>query len=121
MPNDARMCASMATQVSLAVTRFKDRKGPRETGPLLDLLRDTPLLDAVAVALACAIADRVLGDSFTPFRDAFTRGLQAERMSEPVVARLHGLTRQVVDDTLVERLLGRLENDGQFKGALKRV
>jgi hypothetical protein len=47
--------------------------------------------------------------------------LQAERLSEPVVARLHGLIRQVVDEALVERLLGRLENDGQFKGSLKRA
>ena len=121
MPSDARMNASMAAQVSQAVTRFKGRRGPRETGSLLDLLRDTPLFDAPAIACACEIADQVLGAAFAPFRDAFTQGLQAERMSEPVVARLHGLIRQVVDEALVERLLGRLKNDGQFKGALKRA
>jgi hypothetical protein len=121
MPSDARLNASMAAQVGRAVTRFKVRRGPREIGSLLDLLRDTPLFDAPAVACACEIADQVLGASFTSLRDAFTKGLQAERMGEPVIAQLHGLIRQVVDEALVERLLGRLENDGQFKGALKRA
>jgi hypothetical protein len=42
--------------------------------------------------------------------------LSAAFMSEPVVARLHELIRPIVDESLVERLLGRLEYDGQFKG-----
>ncbi len=121
MPSDARTSASIAAQVSQAITRFTGRRGPREIRPLLDLLRDTLLFDTPAIACACEIADQVLGASFAPLRDAFTQGLQAERMSEPVVAQLHGRLRQVVDEVLVERLLGRLENDGPFKGALKRA
>jgi hypothetical protein len=119
LPADARMNASMSTQVAQAITRFKARRGPREIGPLLDLLRDTPLFDAPAVACTCEIADQALGPLFAPHRDAFTQGLQLERMSEPVVARLHGLIRQVVDEALVEKLLGRLKNDGQFQGTVK--
>src|SRR5262249_45692186 len=112
--------ASMSTQVAQAITQFKARRGPREITPLLDLLRNTLLFDTPAIACACEIADQVLGASFAPHRHAFTEGLHAERMSEPIVAWLHGLIRQVVDEALVERLLGRLENDGQFKGTVKR-
>jgi hypothetical protein len=120
LPADPRIHASVVGQVSQAITQFKGRRAPREIAPLLDLLRETLLFGAPAVDCACEIAGEVLGAAFAPEREAFVRGLQAERMGEPVVARLHGMIHEVVDTALVEKLLGRLENDGLFKGALKR-
>jgi len=119
MPNDARLNTSIAAQVSRAIGQFKERRGPREIRALLDVLRVTPLFDASAAGRACEIAEQVLGASFAPLKCVFTEALQAERMSESIVSRIHGLVHQVVDEAFVERLLGRLRNDGPFKGALK--
>jgi hypothetical protein len=41
------------------------------------------------------------------------------KMTVPLIARLRGLIRETVNEGLVERLTGRLENDGQFKASLK--
>lgn len=121
VPSDARMNSALATQVSRVVASFEARKGPRDIDALLELLRRSPLFDGAAVDCAFEVANELLGPGFEPLRDAFGQGLRAELMGESVVARLQGLVRQVVDETLVERLVGRLQNDGQFKGALRHV
>jgi hypothetical protein len=119
-PADARSKESLAAQVTQAITRLKARRGPREVAPLLDLLRDTPLFGAPAVDSVCEIAGQALGAAFAEQKAALVESLKAEKMSGPVVARLHGLAREAVEEVLVEKLARRLENDGQFKGALKR-
>jgi hypothetical protein len=120
LPANPRSRESLAAQVTQAITRLKAMKGLKEVAPLLDLLRGTPLFDATAVNSVCEIVEKALGAAFAEQKAALVEGLRAEKMSGPVIARLHGLAREAVEEVLVEKLARRLENDGQFKGALKR-
>jgi hypothetical protein len=119
MPPDRRLKDSLATQVAEAVRTLRARRGPREIAILLDLLAETAIFAQPAIDCACDIVGTSLGESFAGRRDAFAQELQATKMAGPFVARLRGMIRETVDEGMVERLMGRLENDGQFKAALK--
>ena len=88
--------------------------------PLLEVLRETTLFDATAIECVCEVVSRELVADFAGQKEALVHALQAELMPDPVVALLHSLIRQEVMEAIVEKLAGDLENDGPFKGVIRR-
>jgi len=115
---DAAFLETLMAPVADALASFREHRGPRELGTFVGYLSRARLFsDAAITRLRVLIASM---DGCTPDRlDEIEASLRAEKPPATITAYIRSLAAEASARGVIERLIGRLENDQAMKAALK--
>jgi hypothetical protein len=116
---DPRWTASLVTQITHAIGKFKELRSARTVAALLEIVKETNLFADSAIDCVCEITLGAIGSVAGEHIPTLVERLKALKMPAPMVAHLNGLIRQTNEESLGEKLTRRLINDPRFNGALR--
>jgi hypothetical protein len=119
LASDAALLGYVAAGLRQQATKFATRHGPRSVGLFIDALAVAPILTADAVGRVGMLSENAFGADWLANQEQINPMLRAMTTPPALVEHFRAAAISSVQESLADRMAGKLTNSQTFKKTLK--